>query len=112
MKYLRINNVSIHINLYQNQETNVLERKKPKPQSHGVFLVRYRGTYVLNKTKIYYYRCSSSYFLTLQKIASFKTNYVSWIRCIRPEVRDGYWLRHGMDSKLKLEDQLKNFRII
>ena len=78
MKYLRINNVSIHINLYQNQLRNECARKKKAktPESRS-FLVRYRGTYVLNKTKMYYYRCSSSYFLILQKIASFKTNFTS-----------------------------------
>ena len=59
MKNLRLYNVSIHRNFYQNRFINEYARKKKakisESWSFGVtesrsFLVRYRRTYVLNKT--------------------------------------------------------------
>ena len=51
MKYLRIHNVSIHINFYQNQFINVLGRiflnSSKDRRKDGVF-VRCRRTYVFN----------------------------------------------------------------
>ena len=55
MKNLRLHNVSIHRNFYQNRFINKYAKKKKakilESQSHGVpeFLVRYRRTYILNK---------------------------------------------------------------
>ena len=57
MKTLRLHNVIIHINFYQNRFINEYARKKKlkswsqgvtESRSPGVFLVRYRRTYVLN----------------------------------------------------------------
>ena len=53
MKYLRLHNISIHINVYQNRFINECARKIkakiPESQSFRVFFVRFRRTYVLNK---------------------------------------------------------------
>ena len=60
MKNLRLHNVSIHRNFYQNRSINEFARKKkakiPESRSPVIpesrsFLVRYRRTYVLNKIK-------------------------------------------------------------
>ena len=55
MKYLRIHNVNIHINVYQNPFINECELRRIFLNSHkdrrkdGVLFVRFRRTYVLNK---------------------------------------------------------------
>ena len=65
MKNLRLHNVSIHRNFYQNRFINECARKKkakiPESQSPRVpesrsFLVRYRRTYVLNNIINYFYK--------------------------------------------------------
>ena len=48
MKNLRLHDVSIHRNFYQNRFINEYARKKKKLKSRS-FLVRYRRTYVLKK---------------------------------------------------------------
>ena len=50
MKYLRLHNISIHINIYQNRFINecarMIKAKIPESQSLRVFFVRCRITYM------------------------------------------------------------------
>ena len=68
MKYLRINNISIHINFYQNRFINECYRKiKSKIPEFHIFLVRCRRTYVLNNKYTFKVRYSVIYIVILLK---------------------------------------------